>query len=369
MAVLKGWFMLTLVLIDGFWSATVVNCGELNRTFPSSGDEIGPFKSNRLLSRKKRFLLFPPSAQLLLTVSALKGLIFKAPGGNVLVAELDMFHPLPDYRYRISSLRLGTIAMLPTAPPKVVPPPPLPPPPPPPPPTPPPAQTSMGSHNGHEVSPEELKQYLKEHPDTYVPPGYGKDRSDWFKPGTYNPYVDPGERNISKRPKYTYIRNYYNAPNHQPYKSKLWNYDPEYPYQESYLRSSRSISDENAYELEEEEDRFNISHHKEWEHFYHYRERRELYHTLENEVGSKLNFPMKSCIMRAICEARNLLPRKGKSMMMDIARILFSVPLKADLEDDYSEEMRNQEKDCHKSYGNDCPISILYLMLFGKFTP
>ncbi|XP_058448796.1 uncharacterized protein LOC131428769 [Malaya genurostris] len=332
-------------------SVSVIERGELRRTVNSS--EKGLSNSTTSLSRKKRFLLFPPGGSLLVTASALKGLLYKAPGGNVLVAELDMFHPLPDYRYRFSAFRLGEVAMLPTEPPKK-----------------PPATTGMPQVTSpipkdpneiHEVSPEELKEYLTKHPEAYVSPGYNKDRSDWNHRLTYQ---DVKHQILSDRFKPS---NYYNNQFHQPYKSKLWNYDSNNHLQRNFYRSKRSLDEGMDTEWEEELDFFNISHHREWEGYYHYRERRELYHTLENGIEDRFGIPIKSCIMRAICETKNLLPPSGKSMIIDIARIMFSVPLKEDLEDDYSEAMRDRNVDCQVVYNNKCPISLLQLMLFGKF--
>uniref|UniRef100_A0A1Q3FJ56 Uncharacterized protein n=1 Tax=Culex tarsalis TaxID=7177 RepID=A0A1Q3FJ56_CULTA len=301
------------------------------------------------LSRRKRFLLFPVNGNLLITASGGKAMIFRGPGGNVAILELDLYYPLPDYRYRISKLRLGEIAMLPslaTSPPK-------------------PVITASpidydNHHDGHEVSPMEVKDYLNDHPDTWVPPGYGNDRSDWFPPGTYNPYVKKW------RQSYPYNRGGFIQQNRRqswnPISSNNYRYIPR-------MKRSSDSWNQLEHKFEDDEDRFNISHHRDWEHFYHYRERRELYHTLETGLGSKFNIPMRSCIMRAICEARSFLQPPGRSMVMDLIRILFSVPLKADLHDEYSKAMRDERLDCHELFGKHCPVSILYLLLFGKFVP
>ncbi|EDS41039.1 conserved hypothetical protein [Culex quinquefasciatus] len=214
---------------------------------------------------------------------------------------------------------------------------------------------SSDHHDGHEVSPMEVQEYIKDHPDTWVPPGYGKDRSDWFPAGTYNPYVNKWRKSY---------------PNPQPYQRTSWKPSSAniHRYIPRMKRSSNS-GDQFKQEFEQEEDRFNISHHRDWEHFYHYRERRELYHMLETGLGNKFDIALRSCIMRAICEVRSFLQPPGRSMIMDLVRILFSVPLKADLNDEYSNAMRSERLDCHELYGKQCPISFLYLLLFGKFVP
>ncbi|XP_058817885.1 uncharacterized protein LOC131681192 [Topomyia yanbarensis] len=271
--------------------------------------------NNNSLSRHKRFLLFPINAQLLFTISGGKGLLFKGPGGYNVITELDMYHPLPDYRYRISSLRLSEIAMLPNAPPFSSPPAP-----------PSPVAFPMDMHpDGSELSSMEVQQYLKDHPETWIPPGYGQDRSDWSS-----------------------VQENYNR----------FDYETD---------RQRWIDERVDYGKLETDDPFNISHHRDWEHFYHYRERRELYHSLETEIGERIDFPMKSCILRSICEVRAFLLPPGRSMIMDIVRIVFRVPLKEELQDEYSAAMRENNRDCHKLYGEKCPISIVYLLLFGKF--
>ncbi|XP_055633588.1 uncharacterized protein LOC129773937 [Toxorhynchites rutilus septentrionalis] len=345
---------LILMIVGGSWSTYVLS------SEASSSDTYRTNSSNseNVLSRKKRFLLFPLNSYLVVTVSGSKTLIIGGPSGNNFIAELDLYYPLPDYRYRISSLRLGEIAMLPTEnkEPKATAAPP------------PPAHEH---HDGQELSDTELQQYFKDHPETWTPPGYGKDRSDWFPPSTYNPYPNYSGHSFNYGP---YYRNHGNR-GYQPYKSELWQTDSNDYIRHTIPRMKRSMhgddndDDDDNYVLEEEPDRFNISHHRDWEHFYHYRERRELYHTLENEIGDRFSFPMKSCILRAICEARSFLLPPGKSMIMDIVRIVLSVPLKEELQDEYSTAMREASLDCHGLYGKNCPISILYLILFGKFVP
>ncbi|XP_055543812.1 uncharacterized protein LOC129729328 [Wyeomyia smithii] len=288
-----------------------------------------------------------------------KNMLYPSPASNFLLLEIDMYYPLPDYRYRISSLRLGTIAELPNAPKpvgnssKAVPTPmPIPME------APSPKDTPLHMKDnyfgyGQEASPAEVKQYLKDHPDIYVPPGYGHERSDRVQ----NVYISPhynGEMSSK------------NKDDFHAQALNLWHSSPEDYVERYFPRRKRSIDgpEKIDYELEHEEDRFNISHHRDWEHFYHYRERRELYHALEKEVGERFDFPMKACILRSICEVRKMMPATGKSMMVDIARTVFSLPLKEELEDEYSAAMRHEEPDCHKMYGKKCPLSIIQLLLY-----
>uniref|UniRef100_A0A182Q4P5 Uncharacterized protein n=1 Tax=Anopheles farauti TaxID=69004 RepID=A0A182Q4P5_9DIPT len=329
--------------------------------------EAFAFNATKVLDRKKRFLLFPPGANILLTSSFGKGLVFRGPAGYVAIGELDLYYPLPDYKYHASALKLGKIAMYPPEPKK-----PAPPPPPPPPPKPSPPEHDH--HDGGELTPAEVEQYLEDHPETYVPPGWGKDRADW-------------NANTLQ-----YNTNYWAAPvrTDQPYQYRTNTLDrylgsagPENPgsgyygwSETPYDRHRRSVL-ERALDSEQEDDHerskwlsgeaFNISHVNDWEHFHHYRDRRALFNHLEESIGSITGFHMKECILRSICEAKNMLPPPGRSMTMDIFRLLFSFPLNEALSDDYSNAMRDDTLDCRARYASGCPISLLDLVLFGKF--
>uniref|UniRef100_A0A182U027 Uncharacterized protein n=1 Tax=Anopheles melas TaxID=34690 RepID=A0A182U027_9DIPT len=336
-------------------------CTALNE-FTSAGGE------SKLLSRRKRFLLFPPGANMLLTASFGKGLVFRGTAGYVCIGELDMYYPLPDYKYHASALKLGKIAMYPPEPKKTAPPPP--------PPPPPPAPTEPDHHDHHhdhhdggELSPAEVEQYLKDHPGTWVPPGWGKERADWNAENLQyrSEYWAPGRR-IGGQQQYQYPSNTLE----RYLGGGGWTERPYDRYRRSVLEQALNEEEEQA---EEEHGRrkwlsgemFNISQHSDWEHFHHYRDRRALFSHLEETLGSITGFHMKECIMRSICEAKNMLPPPGRSMAMDIFRVLFTFPLNEALADDYSNALRDDNVDCRARYASGCPISLLDLVLFGKF--
>ncbi|XP_053696626.1 uncharacterized protein LOC128743939 [Sabethes cyaneus] len=278
---------------------------------------------NRTLSRGKRFLLFPVNAQLLFTVSGGKALLFKGPGGYNVITELDMYHPLPDYRNRLTSLRLGEVSLLPTGT----------------------TTTTTAEPTAYSMdetpSAMEVEQYLKDHPDEWTPPdavGYSSDRSDWFLPWTgeiYNPHAE-GEYPASMD-------------------HLVGHFDRYFPRKK---RFAEQDNDDDGEGYEHEMDRFNLSQHRHWEHFYHYRDRRELFHALEQQAGD-----------RTICEVRRLNFPPSRSMIMDLVQIVFRIPLREELHDEYSAAMRQESLDCHRLYGEKCPISIFNLILFGKFVP
>ncbi|KXJ70805.1 hypothetical protein RP20_CCG022439 [Aedes albopictus] len=265
---MKTVFLLTLIIIHEA-SSVLINRAE---AFGDAGQNVT--ESTQSLSRKKRFLLFPAGAAVLVTMSGTKSMIYKGPGGNFAILELDLFHPLPDLKGRITQLKLGEISYPPKPGKPALPPRPPPPPTPPPPPAvpapalPSPPEKPPNDHDAHELTEMELQDYLKAHPDTWVPPGYGKDRSDWFPQGTYNPY----STYYPQTPTSNYI----------PIENNMWNYNPSSSY-----RMRRSDDTIVEYQVEEREDRYNISHHRNWKHYHDYREKRDLYRSLEHALGKK----------------------------------------------------------------------------------
>ncbi|XP_058064780.1 uncharacterized protein LOC131214420 [Anopheles bellator] len=325
-----------------------------------------------VLRRKKRFLLFTPGSNVLLTSSFGKGLVIQGPGGLALVGELDLYIPLPDFKYHASKLKLGKVAMYPPEPSKKPPSPP-----PPPPPAPAPAPPHDHHQDGGELTSDEVAQYLKDHPETWVPPGWGKERADWNVDHLQysSPYWAP-PRTVS-RPMSPVLDRYLGS-----YEggtgSGYYGWSGAQP-ETIYRRSIPESTVLHGVEDREEEDRertrwlsgeaFNISQHSDWEHFHHYRDRRALFSQLEDTIGPLTGFHMKECILRSICEAKHMLPPPGRSMTLDIFRVLFSYPLKEVLDDDYSNAMRDENANCRDKYGTGCPMSLLDLIMFGRFEP
>uniref|UniRef100_A0A182IMX5 Uncharacterized protein n=1 Tax=Anopheles atroparvus TaxID=41427 RepID=A0A182IMX5_ANOAO len=227
--------------------------------------------------------------------------MFATPRGYNLVAEMDMYHPLPDYMYHATSLRLGTVAMYPSE-------------------TSTPPKPTASPSSDHEPSEQDVKQYLAKHPDTWIPPSWSMDRSDWRPISSAS--------NASQRQNATAAR----PVPYQWWKSRLWETtgNDRLYYHNPSVRRVRSLAEGHAETDEEElsfwaeDNHLNISHHRGWEHFHHYRDRRSLYDHLETTIPSFFGFHMKECLLRSICEARNLLPPKGRSMTVDILRVIFT---------------------------------------------
>uniref|UniRef100_A0A182VYI7 Uncharacterized protein n=1 Tax=Anopheles minimus TaxID=112268 RepID=A0A182VYI7_9DIPT len=286
------------------------------------------------------------------TVSGGKGSMFQTPRGYNVVAELDLYHPLPDYMYHATSLRLGEVAMYPnektttmkpTSPPTV-------------------------AHHDHELSEQELNEYLKDHPEAWIPTSWAKDRVDY----SASKITKSGSLNGMK---YLQKGTQYNAPpiTYQSWKRKLWEStgNDRLYYSNLPPRRVRSLSgfetEDRTASLWMEANHLNISHHLGWEHFHHYRDRRNLFQHLETTVPNFFGFHMRECLLRSVCEARNLLPPKGRSMTVDILRVIFTYPLKADLSDVYSGMLRAAKPNCRELFNDRCPLSILQLLLFGRF--
>ncbi|XP_050561348.1 uncharacterized protein LOC118274036 [Spodoptera frugiperda] len=95
----------------------------------------------------------------------------------------------------------------------------------------------------------------------------------------------------------------------------------------------------------------------------HHRQKKEIWETLKDALEQR-NMNGRACIIRTICEAKMRLAPKGKSLVHDILRAMFTAPLE---EREFVEEMGltyNEllEPDfCMKA--NDCPLSILSVIL------
>ncbi|XP_059620863.1 uncharacterized protein LOC132264614 isoform X2 [Phlebotomus argentipes] len=55
-----------------------------------------PYKFPEVLSRRKRYLVFPPGSTVLCTLSVVKAFVFKSPAQHNMVMEVDFYYPLPD---------------------------------------------------------------------------------------------------------------------------------------------------------------------------------------------------------------------------------------------------------------------------------
>ncbi|XP_026741392.1 uncharacterized protein LOC113503562 [Trichoplusia ni] len=95
----------------------------------------------------------------------------------------------------------------------------------------------------------------------------------------------------------------------------------------------------------------------------HHRQKKEIWESLRNMFEYR-NMNGRNCVMRTICEAQTHLALKGKSLVHDLLRAMFTAPLR---ERDFVEEMgltygEILEPDiCDRS--NDCPFSVIGFIL------
>ncbi|XP_059490222.1 uncharacterized protein LOC132205281 [Neocloeon triangulifer] len=101
------------------------------------------------------------------------------------------------------------------------------------------------------------------------------------------------------------------------------------------------------------------------------KEKRDLYNGLE-DILERQGFNGRACVLRTICEARQILG-EGGTLMEDILHALFSLEPK---DDDGSNEVDSELKEhddahtlgvsryaCHQLY-SECPISLLHYALW-----
>ncbi|KAL0821274.1 hypothetical protein ABMA28_005874 [Loxostege sticticalis] len=95
----------------------------------------------------------------------------------------------------------------------------------------------------------------------------------------------------------------------------------------------------------------------------HHKQKRDLWERIEEAVGFR-NVNGRACILRSICEAKMHLLPKGKSMVHDVLRAIFTIPA---FEKEFEEEMRGAYDDvldpdiCDRLH--ECPWSLLHFIL------
>ncbi|CAG4935758.1 unnamed protein product [Colias eurytheme] len=99
----------------------------------------------------------------------------------------------------------------------------------------------------------------------------------------------------------------------------------------------------------------------------YHRQKRDFWERLEKAIDFH-NLNGRACILRCICESERHLAPKGKSLVHDILRAIFTAPIQ---EEDFMNEVGEtyremlQPKFCDSN--NDCPFSILsFVFALGK---
>ncbi|GAB0091548.1 hypothetical protein DMENIID0001_064030 [Sergentomyia squamirostris] len=264
-------------------SSHCTNCTENSFTFPE------------ILSRKRRYLVFPPGAIILCTLSVVKAIMISSPRGYNMILETDFYYPLPD-KVIFPKRKTPQPAVPATTTPKPTP-------------EPIPELHFVEYPHSHEIFNDVSHIY-----DRVFSPHRRKDNDVfWSKNASYKKKYKNPSRWIPKG----YYKN----------------------------RGRRS---------DFKDDHFH-------QHKGH-KDRRDLYKSIEKFLD-EYNFGLegRSCILRTICEAQNLLMPKGLSLFHDIFRTLFSLPQDIHYGDEYKDAMDSDN--CLDFYAKKCPVSLLNLFL------
>lgn len=276
-----------LTLFSGVWSCSQ-NCTRVERSI------------EKILHRKKRFLIFPPLSNVLITGSIVKAIIITAPKGYNLLGEVDFYYPLPSKaRYPPKKQKEHT--------PRPLPPPTTPAPPPPPP-------SMMKSdyplyfdHNDNNIIP-----WKNDHPgEVYIKPPQS---TPYNRRNFWEDQINRNENFSLRRPE-TAFRSMYTIPPVVPIKRinlkplKFQQLDKTYkkPYRQPavlnqprpvgyaanyYLPRGRSLNLEKVHHVEnmtkfdKKRSLNDIDDHEDWEHYYAHKDRQDLYTNLQKVFKS-----------------------------------------------------------------------------------
>ncbi|XP_063829847.1 uncharacterized protein LOC135079190 [Ostrinia nubilalis] len=95
----------------------------------------------------------------------------------------------------------------------------------------------------------------------------------------------------------------------------------------------------------------------------HHKQKRDMWERIEEAVGFH-NLNGRACILRSICEAKVHLAPKGKSLVHDILRAIFTIPA---FEKEFEDVMKEGYDDvidphvCDRMH--ECPFSLLHFIL------
>ncbi|KAH8312364.1 hypothetical protein KR044_010439 [Drosophila immigrans] len=100
--------------------------------------------------------------------------------------------------------------------------------------------------------------------------------------------------------------------------------------------------------------------------YYHgHRDRRQLFDHFSG-LSSLFGFDVKSCILRTICDSKRLLLPPGYSMLQDMLRLVFTMPRLDGMDDDYTRIMSRDADQCAQDLKTKCNMSLLIWLLSGR---
>ncbi|XP_031636405.1 formin-like protein 7 [Contarinia nasturtii] len=410
-----------ILLIESILSADTAWPTDVNRNITAF--EPNGLRFQRILRRKKRFLLFPPGAAIVTTMSFTKTLVPRSPSGINTIGEVDIFYPLQN---KIEDWYPTKKPIPPPPPPSdeedenegVLPnnvgpqiPPNIPQPPPPPPPPPPIAQNDQPTNDNPPPGPINVGTPFLPTPANLPDGRLPTDQEIGITPGTIisdpnfdvgtHPgeiYVDKNGNQSQKIPPRRFFSEYskYSTSSwpHQQYNQyeSSWNptsnskgYNDWKTYNDRYYSSygkKQSQNRVNVQTMQKENSIYSNTKENAWRYqhrdahpfesnyrgysnnYYNRaaRERRDIFDQLESFMSFK-QFDTKSCILRMICEAKHYLLPPGKSLFQDIFRILFTLPPEDEVNDEYARATQATEEDCDTIYSEKCRFSVLGFLM------
>jgi len=294
----------------------VINSQYINTTNTISSSD-NPYNSKlgilHLLSRRKRYLLFPPGSAFVATMSFAKAIATDYPRGVNLVVETDFYYPMYS-----SISELFPKDKKPTM-----------------------STTTKPATMAIPITP----MPMMENPKFDRFPGTFFDKSDFWRRKDSNTYQDYRQKEfIPLSPNYMRWQSSNPSPNSRHQYSGNYISKPIYHSPKTYANEYRDLN---------------------WRQSELYRSRRDLYSHIEG-MAEKNGFEIQTCIHRMICEGRHYLLPPGVSFFQDVLRILLTVPVTNDTEDGYSRAMQATEDECLSTYSEKCPYSIVGYILHNQ---
>ncbi|BFF90382.1 uncharacterized protein DMAD_08918 [Drosophila madeirensis] len=319
----------------------------------------------RVFSRRKRFVLFPPGSNLKFTGQLSKGLISEFPKGVSMNIEQACYYPVPSKREDVYPKRYRARTTT-TQKPKT---------------TAEPTYVWIPGTNWRfkatpvkKPTPVRLHSRIDERPPkkSYADPGqwahwanYGQRYGNW-SPAAGQKYEN----------KYSQPQRWSKWTTESPHWSKRWHrsaeneyYDPEVtPYEDIRSEQSDHWVDPHDPDMAPHKPPHyaELAHVEDIRHYNGHRDRRQLFEHFDG-FQKLLGIDTKACVLRAICDSKRLLLPQGYSMIQDIVRLIFTLPTISGVEDDYSRTMRLQPDDCDRQFRDSCKFNLLGWLLGAKW--
>ncbi|KAH8246813.1 hypothetical protein KR032_000505 [Drosophila birchii] len=317
---------------------------------------------DRVFSRRKRFVLFPPGSNLKFTGQLSKGLISAFPKGVSMNIEQACYYPVPTKREDVYPKRYRQRTTT-TEKPKTT--------------TEPTYVWIPGTNWRFKATPLKKPNPMRLHqridvrplkPSSYADPAkwaqwsqYGDRYQGKWSPANYNykKYSQPGRWSkwTTESPKWS--KRWYRSADGEYY-------DPDVEPYEDVRSVSGQYNDPYDPDMAPHEPAHypELQHVDNWRHYNGHRDRRQLFEHFDG-FSKLLGIDAKACVLRAICDSKRLLLPRGYSMIQDIVRLVFTLPTLSGVEDDYSRIMHMDADDCDRQFRDSCKLNLLAWLIGG----